>query len=324
PILARPASSWYQLTKFARRNRTLVGGIAATVVALVGGIVASLVLLQRANEETFRANRENENARRKETEAMKAEEQRRLEAANALANAAQLSARTGDWRTALNQYDKALELGHPDDVGIRLGKLLCYDATMDPRILPEIEALSQRTDLGRRAGSVLLWQARLSLYRRQTSGSFLDLMRQALAQGLPLSEAAYARAYLATTIPATIHHLQEAGREYPYNGNAYEPLVFYLFVAGRHDEVKQTLAQLRAIRPESSAALMIEAVMSALEGNDKATEAVLKKINAQMGPDTLAVIEFLLQYVRKMFRGDFLDLMDSNEERTESIALLQG
>ena len=41
PILARAPSAAYQLAKFARRNRTLVAGVAATLVALVAGIIVS-------------------------------------------------------------------------------------------------------------------------------------------------------------------------------------------------------------------------------------------------------------------------------------------
>ncbi len=41
PILARAPSTVYQLSKFAKRNRTLVAGVAATLVALVAGIIAT-------------------------------------------------------------------------------------------------------------------------------------------------------------------------------------------------------------------------------------------------------------------------------------------
>src|SRR6185436_8313505 len=41
PILARAPSTVYQLRKFVRRRRTLVGGIVATLVALLAGIVAA-------------------------------------------------------------------------------------------------------------------------------------------------------------------------------------------------------------------------------------------------------------------------------------------
>ncbi len=42
PIAARPTSTLYQLQRFARRNRGLVAGLAATFVALVAGLVVSL------------------------------------------------------------------------------------------------------------------------------------------------------------------------------------------------------------------------------------------------------------------------------------------
>ena len=41
PIIARPASTSYQLQKFARRNKALVAGVASVFVVLVLGIVAS-------------------------------------------------------------------------------------------------------------------------------------------------------------------------------------------------------------------------------------------------------------------------------------------
>jgi len=41
PIVARRASTLYQLSKFAKRNRILVGGIAAVFLVLVGGVIVS-------------------------------------------------------------------------------------------------------------------------------------------------------------------------------------------------------------------------------------------------------------------------------------------
>lgn len=57
PILARRPSPLYQLAKFARRHRGLVGGMVATVLALTMGLVAALLALgraQRAEEESMR------------------------------------------------------------------------------------------------------------------------------------------------------------------------------------------------------------------------------------------------------------------------------
>jgi len=51
PILARPASTAYQLRKFASRNRVLVGGVAAVFVVLVLGLAGTGYGLWRARRE---------------------------------------------------------------------------------------------------------------------------------------------------------------------------------------------------------------------------------------------------------------------------------
>lgn len=47
-ISARPASTWYRLSKFARRNKGLVTGLAAAFVLLAAGLVGTSLALQRA------------------------------------------------------------------------------------------------------------------------------------------------------------------------------------------------------------------------------------------------------------------------------------
>ena len=49
PIAARPPSAFYQLRKFARRNRALVGGVVATIAALAVGVVVATVLAVHAD-----------------------------------------------------------------------------------------------------------------------------------------------------------------------------------------------------------------------------------------------------------------------------------
>jgi WD40 repeat protein/serine/threonine protein kinase len=48
PITAHPPSTFYQLKKFAKRNRGLVTGLALTFLVLVAGIISSLTLATRA------------------------------------------------------------------------------------------------------------------------------------------------------------------------------------------------------------------------------------------------------------------------------------
>ncbi|MBV8171611.1 MAG: serine/threonine protein kinase, partial [Candidatus Eremiobacteraeota bacterium] len=62
PIMARPPSATYQLTKFARRNKALVFGITAVFIVLIAGIVASTWEAARARSAEQAALRERDAA----------------------------------------------------------------------------------------------------------------------------------------------------------------------------------------------------------------------------------------------------------------------
>ncbi len=51
PVLARPATTFYRLRKFARRNKALVGGLTATFAALVVGLTGTIYFLADAIEQ---------------------------------------------------------------------------------------------------------------------------------------------------------------------------------------------------------------------------------------------------------------------------------
>jgi tRNA A-37 threonylcarbamoyl transferase component Bud32/tetratricopeptide (TPR) repeat protein len=55
PIGAHPASTFYQLRKFARRNKAIVSGVAAVFVVLVAGVIGIGLALGRAKREAERA-----------------------------------------------------------------------------------------------------------------------------------------------------------------------------------------------------------------------------------------------------------------------------
>jgi tetratricopeptide (TPR) repeat protein len=87
PIEARDPSTIYQLSRFARRNRVLVGGVAAVFLALVGGIVATTRQARRADEERkgallAKADAEREQGRAEAAERAARRSTARLEQAN--------------------------------------------------------------------------------------------------------------------------------------------------------------------------------------------------------------------------------------------------
>lgn len=82
PIQARPTTAIYQLNRFARRHKVLVGGVLATLSALVLGLISTLVFAfqsmeneAEAVEQEGIANRERRRAERKE-EALRVENER--------------------------------------------------------------------------------------------------------------------------------------------------------------------------------------------------------------------------------------------------------
>jgi hypothetical protein len=85
PIVARPPSTSYQLQKFARRHKALVGGVAAVFVVLMGGIVASTVQANRANIERDRARVAEQTAKTERDRAQNAEAEATAERNRAIA-----------------------------------------------------------------------------------------------------------------------------------------------------------------------------------------------------------------------------------------------
>jgi serine/threonine-protein kinase len=58
PILARPDSAWYRLSRFVRRNALAVTASGVVATALIGATIVSLFMLQRADREAEHARRE--------------------------------------------------------------------------------------------------------------------------------------------------------------------------------------------------------------------------------------------------------------------------
>jgi eukaryotic-like serine/threonine-protein kinase len=70
PIRARPASALYQVLKFARRHRALVGGVAATMTALALGLVGTILFAIGESRQRGQAERNAREATDKEREAL--------------------------------------------------------------------------------------------------------------------------------------------------------------------------------------------------------------------------------------------------------------
>ncbi len=100
PIVARPASTAYQLSRFARRNRALVGGIAGVILALAVGLAVAVHLYQRAEDQRVAAETLGEREREQRVRAEIAEEDA-LAAAAAATREAETARRVSGFLTDL-------------------------------------------------------------------------------------------------------------------------------------------------------------------------------------------------------------------------------
>ena len=118
PILARPASALYQLRKFARRHRALVGGAAGVFVALVAGLVGTtwFALGEAEQRRQAEAKTQDEIRARNQAEEHRREARRNLYVSDVrLAQQAYEGADLGHVRSLLDEANRGL----PGDEDLR-------------------------------------------------------------------------------------------------------------------------------------------------------------------------------------------------------------
>jgi tetratricopeptide (TPR) repeat protein len=285
-----------------RKRRRVWYGLAA---ALFLGTVASVLLAVLARQAEIHALEERdlkETARAEAVayadKAQTAEAARRRELGRTAAAAAELAAGRGQWREALRLYETALEAGAGDEVALRLGRYDCRMALGEIRLaLAELDALSDRSDLGRFAGPVLLRRVEIAMGMQRGTDP-CDLARQALARGLSPADAAYARALLAQTAPEAIELLQQAMRLDPFHCRGLNYLPILLFITGRREELRQAAAQVRMVSPGSANDLICELLVHALDGDRSGAERVVSRLEktgyAELTPLLRSFVDFIL------------------------------
>jgi tetratricopeptide (TPR) repeat protein len=187
-ILARPASAAYQLRKFARRNRALVGGVVTAFILLLAGVIGTGIGMARAVASARVAHDETKHAR---TEAAKA--RRSVEfLQNMLASADPENGQPGSLtvREALRQAELTVDAELADEPEVRaavhytIGS--AYSGLQDDAAAQRHleEALALRTSLTGRRGievSNCLHNLALCRFNKDDYAGAVAGMREALA-----------------------------------------------------------------------------------------------------------------------------------------------
>ena len=305
PVSARSEPWLDRARRWIRRHQTAVLTTTALLLTAVVGLALGNVLIRaeqkRTADQRNAARASAKQAKQEAENARKAEENTRRLLANSYADGARLASQRGAWRTALTQYDQALAAGYPDSVGLRLAKIQAWLAIDEKRdAFREIEALAKRQDLGPYHAQVLLRQADLGLRRDLTAEGRRNLVRTALAEGLPAADESYARSLLADTSPEVAKHLRRTLELDPFHVQATERLGSLLFWMGERQALRDLLGKAELLVPDDPGPMLLRAELMAVEGNldaaNRQVEKVARKTRRSVERQGRLLIEFLYNY----------------------------
>jgi tetratricopeptide (TPR) repeat protein/predicted Ser/Thr protein kinase len=297
PISARPANRWYQLRKFARRNRVLIGGIVATVLALLAGTAVATVF-------GFRA-RHQRNIAQKQTEIAES----RL--AETYFQSGVLAARQGNWISALENYRKAREVGFEN-----INELSLKEGIAKLNLNLPMEARSRFKSVAdggqaHEAAEALVWLGVVEL------GHDTEKAREHFAQALEtrqLSGAslAFTCGLLADDTKTAVRHLREAVAQDLHHLYAYHILGYLLIFLGERDEAAAVLETAKRIFPEDPNTRLLQAIMLASENRIPEAKRVIAEFKTQAGETQLQVAEPILELVA--LAGEYIDKSSSQPD----------
>jgi tetratricopeptide (TPR) repeat protein len=300
PVRARPLTAWYQLTKFARRHRVLVGSATAIVVALSLGVIGTTLGLVAATS----ARQDAEKAEAEAKGLFAAERAARRELAGAYAGSATLSAQRGHWEDVVALADRALEAEPPNGFALRLERADAWMALGKRREAEaELKALLNASPDSQK-GEVLLRVGQLALFDWSHKGDRgLEVVREALAsRTLSSASSAYAEALLAETVPEAIDRLRRAVAEEPFHPQATKLLVALLFLSGRLEEGQGRAQALRVLFPESHDIEAFAQLILHVRGHSGARDRCLAAARAAGGERAAQVLDVVASSFEKCAR----------------------
>ncbi len=273
PITARKPSMMYQVRLFARRNKPLVAGMTAAVLALALGLAGTLVGLFRANEATDLANTE-------ASRANAALADLKHETAAAAFRAAETAYQRAAFSEAVRQYDRAIELGYDDPIEARIRKVEALN-NLGRGIQARDEALKLDAieDLGDHRATVTYV---LALAQYATAGSEQEMAKviagfeAALEAGLDPRRALMARGIIAPTMDQAIDHFEQVVQLAPFEVGAHQALATYYMLSARPVEARRQMRILNTLLPESETVVVMRLIeLLAYDGDIAAARELL-------------------------------------------------
>jgi serine/threonine protein kinase len=249
PVKARRPGALLKLQKWTLRNVSLVLALSAAAV-----IASVAFFLSRA----FKADRD----AALQTTAVRS---------------AELAARGGRWRQALQFWNQAEAAGYKDSVYLGLSRAEVWAVLDEPkRSRAELAMLMRRSDLGGEHGRVLLRMGEHELFDQATSEHGVHHVVQAIAAGLAGDDEAFAKGLLAQSSVDALKQFQQALVLNPYHHGAHVAVLGLEFLLGEHQQLQEEGRIFATLFPEDSSPVILEAM-------ELASQNRLKDARARLG-----------------------------------------
>jgi tetratricopeptide (TPR) repeat protein len=256
PVRARQPGLGLKLQKWAQRNVSLV---------LVGCAVLMVVVIALAVAHGLESERD---AARQITALRSAE----------------LAARSGQWREALQHWNEAEAAGYNDSIQLALHRAEAWTVLDEPaRAQTLLSELARRSDLGSRRGEVLLQLGEHELFDTATAKQGIEHVRQALAEGLPTADELYAKGLLAESTTEALDYFDKALQVDPYHHGAHVQSLGFEFLLGRDEEFTTHARIFKVLYPDDPSPDELQAARLALRGHVAEAEAQLSKLRRTEG-----------------------------------------
>jgi tRNA A-37 threonylcarbamoyl transferase component Bud32/tetratricopeptide (TPR) repeat protein len=298
PIHARPVSWIERAWKFTRRNAVLVGGVAATILALSVGLVGVGI----AYGEQQRAKKRAESAEG---------DRRRADSAK-IVQLAKVQMLSGRWNDALFWLDRALMDGVDDPLAVRFLRCQALLALNRPESADELSLLERHsTERPELVAQIQLWRGDMVLGRDDAAAE--QLLQTANASGfLDEVDRAYVEGVLAKNATTLIDRLEFVVARQPNRLRANLLLGFTYFCLGKKHDVRLAAERVQTLHPDDSFVDVLHALVAALDMQQAEVDRRLARAAFHLRPDHFRVLSLICQMVARM--ANFDDLMHRDDQ----------
>ena len=258
PVAARNPGALLKLQKWVQRNSSLV---------LFSGLVLGLLVVTFFVSQSLRTQRDTA----RQITALREGE---------------LNKRTGRWRDALAQWDRAEAAGYSDLSDLDLKRAEAWIVLGErSRARAEFDRLLKRAEFGTRRGTVLLSIGEFEMFARGTLDQGTERVREALTHTLSEAERARARGLLADSTTDALKLFRRAVELDPYSHSAHV-LSFGLESLLGQPQAAAHLENLKILFPGEFSPGVQEALLLAREERLQEAQTIFAALRNTMPPPT--------------------------------------